>query len=67
MHIVLCISLVIAGIIMIIKPEQYFDITEGWKSETSSEPSRLYLFFVRFCGVLCLLCGIVLSIVLLVF
>ena len=36
-----------------------FDITEGWKSYSSSDPSDLYILSTRLGGVLCLIVGIV--------
>ena len=58
MYIVLSIIFVIIGVIMIIKPEVVFDVTESWKSYSSSEPSKLYLFSTRFGGAMFLLVGI---------
>lgn len=52
------IILVILGVVMILKPDLIFDITEGWKSSSNGTPSKLYLFNTRLGGVLCLLVGI---------
>ena len=58
MYILLSLLLVGLGIIMLLKPRLFFDITESWKSHTSSEPSKMYLFSTRLGGVMCLLAGI---------
>ena len=58
MYALLSIIFVVLGIIMILNPKLFFDITEGWKSNTSGTPSKLYLFSTRMGGVLCLLVGI---------
>lgn len=58
MYIFLSIIIVVIGIIMFFKPKLVFDITESWKSYTSSTPSNLYLFSTRLGGILCLLVGI---------
>lgn len=58
MYFILSIILIAAGITMLIRPKIFFELTESWKSNTSREPSKLYLFSTRFGGVMCLLAGV---------
>lgn len=58
MYFILSIILIAVGIIMLIRPKIFFELTENWKSETSSEPSKLYLFGTRFGGIMCILAGV---------
>ena len=66
MYILLSLLLVGLGIVMILKPKLFFDVTEGWKSHVNDEPSKLYLFSTRLGGVMCLLVGIM-GLVILIF
>lgn len=57
MYLILSIILIAFGIFMLIRPRTFFELTESWKSDTSSEPSKLYIFGTRFGGVMCILAG----------
>ena len=67
MYIVLGIVLAIVGIIMLVNPKLFYDITEGWKNNSSAEPSELFIFSTRFGGVMFLVVGIGVTVALLFF
>ncbi len=54
----LAIFLIAAGMLMLWKPAIVWNISEPWKSQNASEPSSLYLWSVRFGGLLCALIGL---------
>jgi uncharacterized membrane protein len=51
------IILVILGFIMIINPTLVWNITQKWKTDDGTEPSRLYIASTRFGGVMMALAG----------
>lgn len=62
MHVLGGALLVSLGLLMVLRPEAFYDLTEGWKSK-GGRPSRLYCVSTRLGGVMCILaglCGIVL-------
>lgn len=56
--ILLTIILAIVGLVMVIRPDIIWFITERWKSYDATEPSDLYRVSTRFGGILCFLAGI---------
>ena len=52
------IFLIIIGILMLGFPDMVYGITESWKSNSSSEPSRMYKLSIRIGGLACSLVGI---------
>ena len=66
MYIILAIIIAVAGVIMIVKPEFIYELTESWKNYSESEPSKAYLLWTRLSGIVCLLLGVVGAVVLLV-
>ena len=52
------IFLLIVGVLMFCFPDVVYSITESWKSNASSEPSRLYKLHICIGGVACSLVGI---------
>lgn len=46
-----CLLLAIAGLLMILKPALYWDLTESWKT-TGTKPSTEYLDNIRIKGYL---------------
>ncbi len=54
----LAVFLIAAGICMLWKPAFVWSITEHWKSQDASEPSSLYIWSIRFGGLLCALVGL---------
>ncbi len=52
------LALAVLGVTMIWKPEFVYELTESWKHNGSSGPSRLFLWSTRFGGVMCTLAGI---------
>lgn len=58
MNAVTGIILAVTGFFMMLSPKIFFEITESWKSNTSGEPSSLFVFFTRLGGVALILIGI---------
>ncbi len=53
------LALIAIGVVMLVKPQLVFELTESWKHDSgAAEPSRLWLFSTRFGGVMCVLAGI---------
>ncbi len=50
--------LVIIGIVMLFRPQLFYELTERWKHSGSSEPSGIWIFSTRFGGVMFLLAGL---------
>jgi hypothetical protein len=50
--------LVLIGLLMLIRPGVVWSITESWKSDDAVEPSKVYVWTIRFGGVLCTAAGI---------
>lgn len=57
MYTVLSIILIGAGLLMLISPGTFYDLTEGWKQNSSTGPSRSYIFSTRFGGIMMLAAG----------
>ena len=53
-----CLLLTILGAALVWKPEAFYELTESWKHDGWSEPSKFYLWNTRFGGVMCTLVGI---------
>jgi uncharacterized membrane protein len=62
--IVLGIALIIAGVLMMVRPNVVWTITESWKSNDATEPSNLYKWSTRFGGAMCTIVGVGVIIVL---
>lgn len=58
MYVLIGILFTMVGITMFVKPKIIFTITESWKNSQNSEPSDLYIFSIRFGGIIVLLIGI---------
>ena len=52
------IFLLIVGVLMLCFPDMVYNITESWKSNSSSEPSGLYKLHICIGGIACTLVGI---------
>ena len=53
------LALIAIGVVMLVKPQFVFELTESWKHDSgAAEPSKLWLFSTRFGGVMCVLAGI---------
>lgn len=57
MYSLLSIIFIGVGFIMLINPKFIFELTEGWKNNSDSEPSDLYIFSVRVGGIIALILG----------
>lgn len=64
MYIVLGIIVAIVGLVMLIKPQAVYTLTESWKSNTTGEPSDFYLLSTRIGGGFFVVVGIAGAIVL---
>lgn len=58
MYIFISIIFVGIGIIMLINPEIIFRISESWKNDTYSEPSKIYIISTKFGGCMFLIIGL---------
>lgn len=58
MYVIIGILFVALGIVMLISPKTFFELTESWKGMTSDEPSSLYIISTRFGGAAFLVVGI---------
>ena len=65
MYIALSIVVLLIGILIVLKPKIVYNLTQKWRSANNSEPSALYIFVIRFWGVLFVLLGIAALIILL--
>lgn len=59
MYFFIGIVFILCGIMLVVKPRLFFDITESWKHASSSEPTELYIFSTRFGGIIISIIGIV--------
>lgn len=50
MYIVLGIIVAIVGLVMLLKPQAVYQLTESWKSNTPGEPSDFFLLSTRIGG-----------------
>ncbi|RXT03835.1 DUF6199 family natural product biosynthesis protein [Ammoniphilus sp. CFH 90114] len=50
--------LLLVGLLMFIKPQVFWLLTESWKSNQADEPSSFYLWSTRFGGVVFTIVGI---------
>lgn len=66
MYIILAIIIAVVGVVMIVKPEFIYELTESWKSYSESEPSKAYLLWTRLTGIVFLLVGVVGAVALLI-
>ena len=51
MYLIIGIIFLVFGIVLLLKPRLFYDITESWKSNVTGDPSDLYIFSTRFGGV----------------
>ena len=59
MYLLFGIIFIIAGLVMLIKPDLFYEITEGWKnSSVNTYPSELYVKSTRFGGGIVVIVGI---------
>lgn len=58
MYILVGILLIAIGSLMLLFPKGFYAVTQGWKNDTEAEPSKLYIFHVKFGGVFLLIFGV---------
>lgn len=58
MLILLSLLFLAIGFLMLRFPEEIYDLTEGWKSNTPGEPSKWYRISLRAGGITFLLVGV---------
>lgn len=51
--------LFVIGIVMVIRPDLFWMITESWKFNQETEPSSLYLFSTRFGGIVFMIIAVI--------
>lgn len=63
MLIILGCALILAiGILMFLKPDIVWHLTESWKSDNANGPSDFYLKATRLSGVLIVVCSILITV-----
>ncbi|OZG63327.1 MULTISPECIES: DUF6199 family natural product biosynthesis protein [Bifidobacterium] len=67
MYIVLGLVLIAIGLLMVIEPKSFYEITQGWKNDGYAEPSQLFIISTRFGGAMFILVGLAGDIILLFF
>jgi hypothetical protein len=50
--------LIVVGLLLLLRPDLVWQVTEQWKSSDATEPSSLYMISTRFGGIMCLLVGL---------
>lgn len=58
MYIFIGIILAIIGLVMIIFPRTFYQFTQSWKNDTSSEPSHIYVIGTKFGGIMVTIVGV---------
>ena len=58
MYLIVGINFLVFGIVLLLKPRLFYDITESWKSNVTGDPSDLYIFSTRFGGVVVAIVGV---------
>lgn len=59
MYLILAILLAGLGLLMLLRPDAFYEITEGWKSSSCGEPSDLYILSARIGGGFMLAVGLI--------
>lgn len=49
---------IVFGLFMIVAPKLFYKITQGWKNDSETEPSNLFVISTRFGGVIFIVVGI---------
>lgn len=65
MYVILSVVVAVVGMIMLVNPQGFYEVTQSWKS-SGGEPSDAYLLYTRVGGAVFLVVGIVCAVVLLV-
>ena len=58
MYLIIGIIFLVFGIVLFLKPRLFYDLTESWKNNVTGEPSDLYIFSIRFRGVVVAIVGV---------
>ncbi len=58
MYIIGGILCILMGLLMLISPNTFYEITESWKSHSAGEPSKLFIISTRLGGGAFLLAGV---------
>ncbi len=59
MVVIKAIIMIAVGIVMVTNPELIYTISEKWKSNSDSEPSKLYINSIRFFGIMVIIIAVV--------
>lgn len=52
------IALLVIGILMLIAPDEIYEITESWKNSSAGSPSNLYKLNIRIGGIMFSIVGL---------
>lgn len=58
MYVLIGIIVVCIGIVMLVSPKIFFEITESWKNSADAEPSGLYIVSTRIGGCTFIIVGL---------
>ncbi len=59
MYLLLGVVFLILGFLMIFEPKVFFNITQGWKNNSDTDPSSIFILSTRFGGIMFVIAGIV--------
>ena len=57
MYLIGGLLMIVLGLFMLLRPDDFFNLTEGWKSTAPGEPSPGYRCSIRFGGVMFCIVG----------
>lgn len=58
MYQLLGVIFIILGCFMIFWPKVFYNITQGWKNSSDTEPSHSFIFSTRFGGIMFIIVGV---------
>lgn len=58
LYILVGIAFLVIGLVMVVSPSTVFQITESWKNDKASEPSKLFRISTRVGGCFFIIIGI---------
>ena len=58
MYMLLGVIFIVVGIAMVVFPNTYYELTQGWKNNSYSEPSKIFIIGARIAGILFVVLGV---------
>lgn len=58
MYMLFGVIFIVVGIAMVVFPNTYYELTQGWKNSSYSEPSKMFIIGARIAGVFFVVLGI---------